>query len=100
MIVIGHDVAITDAALQSVELKFPLLSSAWKKSTPGLMLAADPPLLTAAAQTPDSAALADSGLPLRATSFLYAEDFSADHVVGHGVDPSRFRLQPNEMNPP
>ena len=25
---------------------------------------------------------------------------SADHVVGQGVDPSSFMLQPNEINPP
>src|SRR3954451_19975730 len=96
----GHEVATIEAALQSVALKFPLLSRSWKNFTPGAMFLAEPPLLTAAAQSADSAALADSGLPLRATSWWYLACLSADHEVGQGVDPRRLMLQPTEMNPP
>ncbi len=57
----------TVAGVTLVLLKMPSEFSLWKKSMPGWMLSAEPPLARAAAQTASNAALALVGSPLSAT---------------------------------
>ena len=60
------------AGLTWVLLKMPSWFSFLKKSMPGWMSSAEPPLASAAAQTASNAALALVGSPFSATSPLYA----------------------------
>ena len=77
-------------------MKMPSELSFLKKSMPGWMLVAEPPLASAAAQTASKAALALVGLPLRATLPLYA-GLSRSLIVLGQVPPTLAALQPIEM---
>ena len=79
-----------------VLLKMPSEFSFLKKSMPGWMLVAEPPLASAAAQTASNAALALVGSPLSATLSLYA-GLSSSLIVFGQVPPTFAALQPMEM---
>ncbi len=76
-------------------LKIPSEFSFLKKSMPGWMLSAEPPLARAAAQTASNAALALVGSPFSATSPLYFGLSSCLIVVGQTL--IFVALQPMEM---
>ncbi len=65
--------------------KFPALLSWVKKSTPGLMSSAEPPLPSAAMTTPVKAAPACVGSPLSATLPLYSGLSRSLTLVGAGT---------------
>ena len=70
------------AGVTLVLLKMPSEFSLWKKSMPGWMLSAEPPLASAVAHTDSKAELALVGSPLRATSPLYIGLSNSLIVVG------------------
>ena len=78
-------------------MKLPAFFSSWKKSIPGWTLLSEPPLASAAANTPETAEFEVSGLPLSATLFLYAGFSRSLKVFGAGL--TRFELKPIEIAP-
>ena len=77
--------------------KLPTLFSCWKKSIPGPMSERLPPLASEAEKTPATADPDESGLPLRATLFLYSGLSRSFHDFGaFGMTAW---LTPNEVTP-
>ena len=73
------------AAVGSVGRKLPAFFSELKKSMPGLMSSAEPPLASELMTTPEKAAPAWVGSPFRATLPLYSGLSRSWTVLGAGT---------------
>src|SRR2546429_9009015 len=78
-------------------MKLFFFFSGGKKPIPGETFVSEPPFASAAAKTPATAEPDVSGLPFRATWFLYAELSRSLKVFGAGL--TRLALKPIETAP-